>query len=316
MRLAALVALVAPVAFAQAPSLTAHVERDEVSIGEPFVVELRGAPADAEWTFPEQAGTDDVELVREPPPSPSPGASPAPAPPPGSARYRAAVFAVKDVAVPPITARWRLPDGSTGEATSAAFPLRLVSLLPKDEQERALSDVQAPVPLSVGWPFWAALGALALLVAGLVFGIARRRRPATAVAPGAPAAAADVEALQALQALASSGHLARGEWRPFYIALAEVIKRYLERRLGAPVLEMTSAETLAFLRGHVHGDALLSGVRDLVGAADQVKFARGAGQAEEAARHLESARGLVGTLEARLRAVEPAPATGAGGEAR
>ena len=51
-----------------------------------------------------------MELVREPPPSPSPGASPAPAPPPGSARYRAAVFAVKDVAVPPITARWRLPD--------------------------------------------------------------------------------------------------------------------------------------------------------------------------------------------------------------
>ncbi len=79
---------------------------------------------------------------------------------------------------------------------------------------------------------------------------------------------------------------------------------------------MPSAEALAFLRGHVHGDALLSGVRDLVGAADQVKFARGAGQAEEAARHLESARGLVGTLEARLRAVEPAPATGAGGEAR
>jgi hypothetical protein len=305
---AALLALATPVAFAQAPSLSVHVERDEVSVGEPFMVELRGAPAEAEWTFPEQAGSDDVDLVREPPPSPAPGASPAPAPPPGTARYRAAVFTVKDVAVPPVTARWRLPDGSTGEATSAALPLRLVSLLPKDEQERALSDVHAPLPLAVGWPFWAALGMLALLAAGLVAWIARRRRPALAPAVDAPAPAADAEALQALQALASSGLLSRGEWRPFYIALAEVIKRYLERRLGAPVLEMTSAETLAFLRGHVHGEALLGGVRDLVGAADQVKFARGAAQAEEAARHLEGARGLVGTLEARLRAVEAAPA--------
>jgi hypothetical protein len=304
--------LAVPVARAQAPSLSAHAAREEVSVGEVFTVELRGAgPAGVEWIFPDQAGTDDVELTREPLPSPAPDASPPPTPPPGVARYRAAVFAVKDVAIPPVTARWRLPDGSSGEATSAALPLRLVSLLPKAEQERTLADVHAPLPLTVGWPFWAALGALVLLVVGLASWFARRRRPGAAVTAPAPEIEPDDEALQALAALAASGHLTRAEYRPFYIALAEVIKRYLERRLDAPVLEMTSTETLAFLRGHPHGDALHGVVRDLVGAADQVKFARGAAQAEEAARHLDAARALVQGLEARLRAAREAQAADA-----
>ncbi len=288
---------------AQTPTLTAHAPQDEVSVGEPFRVELRGsAPAGTLWNFPEQAGNDDVELLREPVPSPSPGASPTPPRPSGTEIYRAAVFAVKDVAVPPVTARYTLPDGTTGEATSASLPLQLRSLLPKDERERALGDVQAPLPLDVRWPFWATLFAALLVIVALGAWFVRRRRRTTPRADAlVPALAPDVEALRALDALASPCQLTRGDWRLFYIALAEVAKRYLERRLDAPVLEMTSTETLAFLRGHVHGDALLGTARDLMGAADQVKFARGEGQAVEAARHLEAARGLIATLEARLR---------------
>lgn len=301
-------------ALGQAPALSAHADTEEVTVGEPFRVELRGsAPAGTVWIFPERAGNDDVELLREPPPVPAPGATPAPPPPAGTERYRAAVFAVTDVAVPPVTARYTLPDGTAGEVSSARLPLRLRSLLPKDEQERALGDVRAPVPLDVGWPFWAALaGALGLLLVLLAWLARRRRRPTASAASVAPVLAPDAEALQALAALAASGQLARGDWRPFYIALAEVAKRYLERRLGAPILEMTSTETLAFLRGHVHGDALLGVARDLMGAADQVKFARGEGQSAEAARHLEAARGLVATLEARLVPSDAVPAAARG----
>jgi len=71
------------------------------------------------------------------------------------------------------------------------------------------------------------------------------------------------------------------------------------------VLEMTTAETTAFLRGHSHGSELLPVVRDLAQAADQIKFARGEGLAEAAERHLAAVGTLVSALEARLRPAEP-----------
>ena len=74
---------------------------------------------------------------------------------------------------------------------------------------------------------------------------------------------------------------------------------------------MTTAETLAFLRGHAHGGDLLPVVRDLSAAADRIKFAQGQGLAQEAERHLAAVRSLVPALEARLRPAEPAaPAEG------
>ncbi len=73
---------------------------------------------------------------------------------------------------------------------------------------------------------------------------------------------------------------------------------------------MTSAETLAFLRGHPHGGELLPVVRELAEAADRIKFAKGEGLIPEAERHLASVQALVPALEARLR-----PAPPAGGEA-
>jgi hypothetical protein len=79
------------------------------------------------------------------------------------------------------------------------------------------------------------------------------------------------------------------------------------------VLEMTTAETLAFLRSHDHGGDVLPVMRDLAGAADRIKFARGQGLAAEAERHLAAVRALVPALEARLR--PPAPGTPEEGKA-
>jgi hypothetical protein len=115
----------------------------------------------------------------------------------------------------------------------------------------------------------------------------------------------DLEALAALTALAGSGLVEARAFREFYIRLTAIAKRYLERRLGAPVLEMTTAETVAFLRDHAHGGDLLPVMRDLAQAADQIKFARGQGLAEAAERHLAAVRALVPALEARLRPAEP-----------
>jgi hypothetical protein len=292
-------------------SVTATASKAEVTVGETFTVELEAAgPAGTTYTFPGGAETDSFEL-RTPPPDAKGG--PAPAAGPATQRYEASVFAVGEAAIPPIPVRYRLADGTEGEASSSPVPVKIVSLLPRDPQQQKLADIRGPLSVGIGRAFWVALVVAVVLGAALVVWLVRRRRKAEAPAPvAASAAPPDAEALQALAALARSGLLARGEYRPFYIRLTEVAKRYLERRLGAPVLEMTTAETLAFLRAHRHGGDLLSVVRDLAEAADRIKFARGQGLAEEADRLLAGVRALVSALEARLR---PAPRAGAEGKA-
>lgn len=303
MKAAALVLLASLALAGEEPSVKATASRTEVRVGEAFTVEVTASgPPGATYTFPRDAGSESVEL-REP--AAPPAGTPVPEPLPGTHRYEAAAFAVGEAEVPPLAVSYRLPDGTEGVARTEAIPLRIVSVLPKDPKEQKLADIRGPVPLRVAAAFWIALGLAVALVAALVFWIVRRRREAAAPAPAVPALPPDAEALRALDGLAASGLLERGEYRGFYIALTGIAKRYLEGRLGAPVLEMTSAETHAFLKDHPHAKSFAMPVRDLAGAADRIKFARGEGLEDEARRHLLGVRQLVAGLEEGLR---PRPA--------
>jgi hypothetical protein len=292
----------------QAPpvSVTATASKSEVTVGETFTIELKATgPAGTTYSFDGEASADELELR-------SLAAAPdAPAPEPGTHRYEVAVFALGELQIPPLPVRYRLADGTQGEAASSPLSLKVVSLLPKDQAEQKLADIRGPARVGIGRAFWIALALALLLVAAVVVLLLRRkrRRTAPAAAP-VPELAPDAEALGALETLAREGLPARGELRPFYIRLSAIAKRYLERRLGARVLEMTSAETFAFLRGHPHGGELLPVVRDLAEAADRIKFAQDRGLVAEAERHLASVRALVPALEARLRPALPAQTEG------
>jgi hypothetical protein len=292
------VLLAAPLRAADEPVAVATASKAEVTVGETFTVEVQArGPAGTTFTFPPEITQETFELRT------AAGESP---PPPAVHRYQATVFGLGDAQVPPIPVRYRLPDGTEGEVKAAAIALKVVSLLPRDKEQQKLADVRGPVEVAIGRAFWAGVAGLLLLVAGLVLWLrSRRHKNAAPVVPPVPALAPDEEALRALDALVASGRLARAEYRPFYIELAAIVKRYLERRLEAPILEMTTAEMLAHLRANPQAVELVSPLRDLAGAADQIKFARGAGQEAEAERHLAAVRGLVKTLEARLQPAAP-----------
>lgn len=280
---------------AGAPGVKASASKTDLHVGEAFVVELTAdGPAGTTFEFPKEAGSESVELRAQ---EQAPGASP---PPPGVHRYDAMALALGDVELPGIEVPYRSADGTSGKATTEPIRLRVESVLPKDPKQQKLVDIRGPLTLSIGAPFWIALAVVLLLVGAAAYWLWRRRRPAVAPA-AAPQVEPDVEALQALERLAGAGLVERAEYRAYYIALAEIAKRYLERRLGAPVLEMTSAEMAAFLRDHPAASSFATSVRELAGAADQVKFARGAGLEDEARRHLESARALVRGVEDKLR---------------
>jgi hypothetical protein len=290
-----LAVLLAEALGAQEVKVTARAAATEVSVGQKFAVALQASgPAGTTWTFPAEAGDDNVSLLAA-------ATQPAGG---GSFVYDAAVFAVGDVAVPAVAVKYRLPDGTEGEARSEAIPLQLVSLLPKEESERALADIRGPVKLPLGVWFWGGLAAAVVLLGGVVVLLRRRRRPRPAVVPSRPDVPPDVEALTALDALTASELIAAADLKPFYVALAEIAKRYLERRLDAPVLEMTTAEAMAFLRENGAARELAPSVRDVMLAADNVKFARGHSERPTAERHVAAARALVTLLEARLRPAE------------
>jgi hypothetical protein len=301
-------AAVMPPAAAATPSpvaVTATASKTEVTVGETFTLNLKATgPAGTTFMFPGEASSDAFELRT---PAPAAGAGATAIPEPGTHHYEAAVFALGEAEIPPIPVRFRLPDGTAGAASTEPVPLKVVSLLPKDTQAQKLADIRGPRPVGIGRAFWLALAATLLLAAALVVWLVRRRRKTEAPrAVPVPEVPPDVEALRALDALAASGLLSAGEYRAFYIRLAAAGKRYLERRLGAPILEMTTAETLAFLRGHAHGGDLVPVVRDLAEAADRIKFAKGQGLAQEAERHLAAVRALVPAVEARLRPADAA----------
>ena len=283
-------------------TVKATAAKTEVTVGEVFSVELQATgPAGTTFTFVADADTDSFEL-RTPVADPKAGAQPDPS----AHRYDAAVYALGEVTIPSIPVRYRLPDGTAGEAASEPIVLKVESLLPKDPQHQKLADIRGPQAVAIGDAFWIGLLTALGLLAGFVYRIIRRRRKREAPrAVAAPELAAGAEALRALDAMRASGLLQRGEYRAFYIQLTAVAKRYLERRLGAPILEMTTAETLAFLRSHAQGDGLLPVVRDLAEAADRIKFAKGEGFAQEAERHLGAVQDLVLALEARLEPKAP-----------
>jgi hypothetical protein len=279
----------APSAPAQpAAFIKAIASKTEVTIGEAFRVEIQATgPAGTVWTFPQDASSESVEMKAMPSE--------------GVRRYQAMVFALRDVSVPPVTARYRLSDGSEGEARTEPIPVRVTSLLPREREEQKLADIRPPLALSVGLAFWIALAALALvLVAALTFFIRRRRRASPALEQVMPETPPDAEARALLDRLETSGLLERGELRAFYIELTAIAKGYLERRLSEPIVEMTSTETLSALRDQVHAPLVVAPMRSLLGSADPVKFARGSGDTADARSHLLGVREMIASLEARL----------------
>ncbi len=283
---------------------TAQASATEVTVGERFTVDVRlTGPAGAVWTCPERAGDDRVALRA------------APEAPPATCRYVASVFALGDAAVPPIEVGYRLPDGEGGTVTTSAVPVTVTSLLDGGAAADRLDDVRKPVKLPLPAWFWIAVGTLAAVLAGGFWTLLRRRRRPAEAGPE-PVVSPDEEALAALDRLAASDLLERGELKRYYVRLTATAKVYLGRRLEAPVPEMTSAETATFLREHPVGRDHLATVRELTGAADLVKFARGSAAAEDARRQLEAVRALVAAVEDRLRALAAAEATSAAEEKR
>lgn len=284
--------LLAAAALVQVPTIEVRPGTANISVGERFQVTVEASgPSGTTYEFPKEIRDGSVELIQSDPT----GALAQ------KVTYDAQVFALgANARIPGIEIRYRTQDGAEGSVKSAPVPLNVVSTLDPSDKNPAPADFSPPVPIFVSRAFWIASGLVGLLlIAALVLLIRRLRFPKKAIEPKVtPALTPEEEALAGLDRLART----RKEAKVFYIDLVQILKLYLERRLAAPVLEMTSTETLAFVKSNAWTSPHAVGLRDLVASADLAKFG-GSSDATNAERHVQLVLEVVGRID-RLRRAE------------
>lgn len=211
----------------------------------------------------------------------------------------------------PIALVWNA-EGPGGSQALEAPPLILnVSPPPGIAPDKpSLIDIKEPRrarPALWPWLLAAALGAAA-------WELYRRRRPS---GPG-PAAAGpppdnrppDVIALEELSRLESSDLWERGEFKPFYLRLTEILRRYLEHRFGIPATRLTTAELYRHVRQAELDRPLAVLFKELFDRADLVKFAKVQPEPDWGGRDCAAARRLVEQTTPKILAPAGAPEAG------
>ena len=229
-------------------------------------------------------------------------------------------FALGPVSVPGAPFRFRVPGEPVREGRFPTSGFFVGMTVPLDGPEPPLRDMKALVPppwwALVPW-LWIAAGlALALLSWWLVRRWLRARRrkldlPAPAEVLGAP----DVEAKQRLAALVARRLPEQGRTLEHGTELADLLRRFVERRFESPRPGYTTGELDRHLlaRGDV-SSADVAALRAILEACDLTKFAR---RPYDVVRAHEAEATAFGLIErwapAASAAAPPARAAGGGG---
>ncbi|MBD3335798.1 MAG: hypothetical protein GF355_09805 [Candidatus Eisenbacteria bacterium] len=188
-------------------------------------------------------------------------------------------------------------DGDTVRRRSDSLSITVASVLGDSLARADLRDIKPPVPLGGGRPWWhfALAGSALLALAAALFLWLRRRRLRRAAAPLPPPWE---EFRRGLEELERARLPEQGQWGAHALLLSHLLRRYMERRFGAPVLEMTTFEVRRWIRGADFDLKLEARLLRWMERGDQIKFAGAVPTLSEAAALQEDARRLAADMEA------------------
>ena len=261
---------------AQAQEVRAYVSADSVSIGERFRLSLAAEHRAGTARFPNPALGDtllgDLEVIARVDTSRRVRGRRVHV---DSAVYEVTTFALDSAYVPPLPVRF-VGENDTLMAVSGPLVVPVRSVVPADaESPRDLAPL-ADFPRS-WWPWLLGLAA-ALLLLGAAYYAWRRYRTRGGSMLAEPDIPPYEQAQQRLRVLEDETDMYDpAHVKPFYVELADVARRYLERRTGLPALEETTREMIDDLnreaeRGRLPGDTP-SRLHRVLSQADLVKFA-------------------------------------------
>jgi Na+-transporting methylmalonyl-CoA/oxaloacetate decarboxylase gamma subunit len=229
-----------------------------------------------------------------------------------TARYQ--TFALGPVAVPGPPVRFTVPGEEPREGVFPATRFTVLPVVPPDGPEPPLADIHGlvPPPWWATVPWWrvaAVVLGLALLAALIVWLVRRRRRKADAAAPeAAPIEVPEAEARRRLAALVARALPEAGRTYEHGTELADLLRRFVERRFGSPLPGYTTGELAAHLAGRPDVSAAdVVALRSILDACDLTKFARRPYDAARAHEAEATAAGLIDRWAAPAAAEAAAP---------
>ena len=266
------------------------VDRDTITIGDPFVLRLRvhrGADDKVEIAYGKDfphpfeirhTGVVETERLEN-----------------GRVRETQdlvlAIYQVGAFRVPPISVHFVNAEGDSGKIASQPIDVLVRSVRPEGTTD--IRDVKPPMVVVAQIPmwFWLAVGGLILLLAGLVWYVYRRGRRPRSELPLPP-----VNWLEELDRVGRLGLIERENYRQYYSLLSAVLRRCLEDRTSVQALERTTLEIGQDLRAQAFDDELVMAIKGFLNEADRVKFAKFAPRDYMAREAMDGVRGIVSTL--------------------
>lgn len=220
--------------------------------------------------------------------------------------YTISTFDTGRFEIPPLTIAYQTPpDTSWRQLPTEELEIYVASMRPS--QDGDIRDIKSPWELPRDWKMIAlaaGIGALVLLLAGIGYYFWRKRQGKNLLpAKREPARPAHEIALEALRRLRESDLLATGKIKEYYVALSEIVRRYIEGRYFVPALELTTGELMGNLQTVTLETSAKEKLRDLLESSDLVKFAKYAPAPEEHERAFMQAEAFVETTK--LMMLEP-----------
>lgn len=157
-------------------------------------------------------------------------------------------------------------------------------------------DIRPPIDIPNPWMWlWIVLGVVAILALIIWLGYQFLKRPGS-FNPEEPLkiVSAWEKAYARLENLRIKNLIERGDLKPFYSELSDIIRRYLEERFSIRAPEMTTEEFLYSLRDStVLNDLQKQTLEGFMFTSDMVKFAKHQPTANEAQKSFDLAKQLV-----------------------
>jgi hypothetical protein len=266
------------------------VNRDTITIGDPFVLRMRmsrGADDRAEIVFGEDfpkpfeiRQTGEVQRQKR-----------------DDGRVQETrdlvlvIFEVGAFVVPPVSVHFVTADGDSGVIESQPIAVFVQSVKPDGTTD--IRDVKPPVVVVAQIPLWLwlVLGGLMLLIVGLGWYIYRRRRRPQIELPPSP-----VNWLEELQKIDRLSLLEHEKYRQYYSLLSDVLRRCLEAQTSVHAVERTTVEIGRDLRTRAFEDDTVGDIERFLNEADMVKFAKFTPRESVAIEAIDHVRQIVQVL--------------------
>lgn len=189
------------------------------------------------------------------------------------------IYEIGEFEIPGIEVIWESADGSRESVSTRQHSIVIESVL--SQEQESPRNVKPPIQVEARNRYVIAvisgvfLALVLLYLAARLAQILKRHKTQYATdSTREPLKPADQAALEALAELRANHYLVKGEIKPYFIRLTEILKTYIGRRFAFNAPEHTTGEVRADMRQMHIESSVQADILQVLDLADMVKFAR------------------------------------------